>query len=68
MNQYKCYICRYFTWAETLPDEFVDKNTHKSCAENLRTWEDYNRPWAEKIAQDIAEEIEKLIAKENGVD
>ena len=71
MNQYTCYVCKYWTWAETLPDEFVDENTHKSCAENLQKWEAYHRPLAEKIAQDIAaarKSIHECFGIPNGVD
>ena len=63
MNQYQCYICGYWTWAETLPDDFVDENTHESCAERLDKFEEYTRPWKERVEQDIAE-ADRLIAED----
>ena len=62
MNQYQCYICGYWSWSKTLPDDFVDENTHKSCAERRDKFEAYTRPWAERVEQDIAEE-DRLIAE-----
>ena len=66
MNQYQCYICGYWTWAETLPDHFVDENTHKSCAEALEKFEEWNRPWKERVEEDIAE-ADRLIAEGHGI-
>ena len=42
MNQYRCHICSYWTWADTLPIDFLDERTHKACAQNKLRWEAYH--------------------------
>ena len=55
VKQYRCYICLYHQWSDTLPDDFVDEHTHKACAEHLQSFNEYTRLWKEKIEREASQ-------------
>lgn len=65
MNQYKCYICGYWTWAKSLPANFINENTHSTCARRLRDFEVYTRPIARKVEREIEQAQQQAEPSDN---